>query len=312
MSPQTRVTVIILTRDEALHIERAIASVRAFASRVVVVDSGSEDDTVALARSAGAEVLIHPWVNYASQFNWALAQIAGAPGWVLRLDADEVVSPALADEICAGLPDVAGLTMPRQMCFTGRPVRFGGVGSVPMLRLFRNGQGRCETRWMDEHIIVDGPIAALSGALVDDNRKPLDWWVAKHNAYASREAVDLLNTRYGFLPQTAHGLSAAPLARQAALRRWLKLQVYARLPGGLRSGLYFLYRYVLRGGFLDVAAARRFHVLQGFWYRYLVDAKVAEVQRYMDLTGVSAPRAIEMILGITVTKRCAQSTTEIT
>ena len=291
----TPLTVIILTRDEAKHIARAIASVRDIATRVVVVDSGSTDGTVGLAKAAGAEVLQNPWVNYATQFNWALAQIAGDAGWVLRLDADEVVTPELAGKIAAGLPDVMGLYVGRRMHFQGQPIRHGGLFPIRVLRLFRNGAGRCEDRWMDEHIIVDGPTAELSGEIVDDNHNSLDWWIAKHNSYASREVVDVLNQTHHFLPQETIGDMRGG---QAALKRWIKEHIYAQLPGGLRAGFYFFYRYVLRLGFLDGRQARAFHVLQGFWYRYLVDAKLLEVQRYMAAHDASPVDAINAVLGI--------------
>lgn len=292
----TGITVIILTKNEARHIARAIASVAPFATRVLVIDSGATDDTVALARAAGAEVLHHPWVNYATQFNWALDQLGPEDGWVLRLDADEVVTPTLAAEISAGLPDVAGLTVLRSMWFQGQPVRFGGVFPTRMLRLIRAGQGRCEDRWMDEHLIANGPVAHLSGQIIDDNRKSLDWWTAKHNAYANREVIDILNHRHGFLPQSR--LVARATGRPAAIKRWIKEHLYARLPGGLRAGLYFFYRYVLRLGMLDGRRARAFHVLQGFWYRYLVDAKLAEVTHHMAVSGAGPVAAIHDILGI--------------
>lgn len=283
----TDITVIILTRDEALHIARAIASVSGVAARVLVVDSGSTDDTVALARAAGAEVIRHPWRTHAAQFNWALDQIAGQGGWVLRLDADEVVTPELAAEIAQGLPDVAGLYLRRNIRFQGAMVRYGGVYGLPNLRLFREGRGRAEARWMDEHIVVDGPTAHLSGAIVDDNLGPLDGWIAKHNGYASREVADLL------MPQDDG-------RQHRGAKRWVKRHLYGRLPGGARASAYFLYRYLLRGGFRDCAAARRFHVLQGFWYRYLVDAKLAEVRRHMRLTGAAPAQAVEDVLGLTV------------
>lgn len=289
-------TVIILTRDEALHIARAIASVRDIAAKVLVVDSGSADDTVAIAQAAGATVLHHAWTNYATQFNWALDQIAGQSGWVLRLDADEVVTPSLAAQIARGLPDVSGVYIGRRMWFRGHPIRYGGLFPIRVLRLFRNGAGRCEARWMDEHIIVDGPTADLTGDIVDDNRKPLDWWVAKHNSYASREVVDILNQHHGFLP----GETIARLrgGRQAEVKRWIKEHLYARLPGGLRAGVYFFYRYVIRLGILDGPQARAFHVLQGFWYRYLIDAKLAEVRDHMAATGATPVAAVRDVLGI--------------
>ena len=279
----TVLTAIILTRDEALHIARAIASVRQVATRVIVVDSGSVDDTAALARSAGAEVWMNPFVSHAAQFNWALDRLAGEPGWVLRLDADEVLSPELAQEIAAGLPDVNGIFLRRRIWFQGVPVRYGGLFPMPVLRLFRSGFGRCEARLMDEHILVDGPVATLQGELIDDNRQPLNWWIAKHNRYASREVMDMLLTD--------------PTPGAGGVRRWLKTHVYARLPGGLRAGAYFFYRFVLRLGFLDRREARAFHVLQGFWYRYLVDAKLAEVRRYMACNDVGVEDAIAAVLG---------------
>ena len=288
------VTVIILTKDEARHIVRAIRSVRRFATRIVVVDSGSCDATVQLAKAHGAEVHFHAWTNYATQFNWGLDQIADQSGWVLRLDADEVVTPELAAEILAGLPDVDGCFVGRGIKFMGHMVRHGGMFPVPTLRLFRNGKARCELRWMDEHIVVEGPTAHLRGQIIDDNLKSLDWWVSKHNHYASREVVDLLGWEHSLFPD----IGALPAGRAVALKRWTKLHLYARLPAGLRAGMYFMYRYVVRLGFLDGRQARAFHVLQGFWYRYLVDAKLAEVRQHMAATGVRPEVAINDVLGI--------------
>jgi len=292
----TPLTVIILTCNEARHIARAIASVLDLADRIVVVDSGSTDATVQIATDLGAEVLHNGWVNHAAQFNWALDQIAAQRGWVLRLDADEVVTSALASEIVAGLPDVDGCYVGRGIKFMGQMVRHGGVFPVPTLRLFQNGRGRCEGRWMDEHIVVDGPTTYLRGQIIDDNRNPLDRWIAKHNGYASFEVVDVLNREYGFRPVAR----VLPGRGGVAAKRWIKLHLYGRLPPGLRAGGYFLYRYVLRGGFRDGPQARAFHVLQGFWYRYLVDAKLAEVRRHMTTTGAAPAQAIREVLGIDV------------
>jgi hypothetical protein len=193
------------------------------------------------------------------------------------------------------LPDVDGLVVTRRIAFQGQVIRFGAVGRVPSLRLFRNGAGRCENRWMDEHIVVRGPVVRWQGGILDDNRKPLDWWLDKHVGYANREAVDLL--------LAAGADHAATLRGKPAAVRWLKTRIYRRLPAGWRAGAYFLYRYFLRGGVLDGARARQFHVLQGFWYRYLVDAKLAAVRRHMTDTGASPEAAISAVLGIDLTDR---------
>lgn len=294
-------TVVILTYNEERHIARAIGSVHGIAQRIVVVDSGSQDRTAEIAREHGAEVLSNPWRNHATQFNWALDQLQGSADWVLRLDADEIVSPELATQIVAGMASAAanieGFTVGRRMCFLGRPIRYGGLFPMAILRLFRHGKGRCENRWMDEHIKVSGDTAALSGELLDDNLNPLGWWIEKHNGYASREVVDMLNKEYRFFPiDTVAGLDQG----QAGVKRWLKEKIYARLPGGLRAFLYFCYRYFLRLGFLDGREGLAFHVLQGFWYRFLVDAKLFEVRQYMTRNDVEASEAIRIVLGITV------------
>lgn len=301
------VTVIVLTLNEARHIERALRSVAPMADRCVVVDSGSTDDTVARALAMGAKVLTHPFVNQARQFNWALDQLPPDTSWVFRLDADEVVSEALAAEIANRLPylpdSVAGLTVPRRIAFLGRPIRHGGLFPVHILRLFRNGRGRSEDRWMDEHITVDGRIVALSGELLDDNLNPLGWWIDKHNRYASREVLEvLLAERRG-----DDDGAAVAMGRQAVAKRWLKRNLYAPMPFGLRAFAYFLYRYLLRGGFRDGYSGLVFHVLQGFWYRFLVDAKLYEMRRHLILHDDDFVATARDVLGIDVSS-CPLST----
>lgn len=302
VSPIPPISAIILTFNESMHIERCIASLTGVVSQIFVVDSGSTDDTLAKARACGAQVLSNSWINYASQFNWALTQLNADTDWVLRIDADEYLTAALVAEIQVQLPGVGpaidGFYCSRRMTFQGRLIRFGGVFPVRVLRLFRYGRGECENRWMDEHIKVAGPTVDLEGDLIDDNLNPITWWTDKHNKYASREAVDLLNLQYHFIPHD----SVARLrgGKQAGVKRWVKEVVYARLPGGFRAFAYFFYRYVIRLGFLDGKAGTAFHFLQGFWYRYLVDIKVAEVRTYMREEKVDVVLAIDRVLGIKV------------
>lgn len=281
---------------------RCIASLGGIAREIVVADSFSSDATLDIARAHGARVIQREWVNYATQFNWALTQLDADTDWVLRIDADEVLTPELAAEIQRRLqglgPDVDGVYWGRRMTFQGRLIRHGGVFPVRVLRLFRYGRGQCENRWMDEHIKVAGPTVDFVGEMIDDNLNSLTWWTDKHNKYASREAVDLLNLEFGFMPHDS--VASLRGGEQAEVKRWLKEVVYARLPGGFRAFVYFFYRYVIRLGFLDGQAGTAFHFLQGFWYRYLVDAKVAEVKRYMRNSGVDVVVAIDHVLGVRV------------
>ena len=296
------VTAIILTFNEEQHLARCIESLRDLNAEILVVDCFSNDQTVEIATSRGARVFQHKWVNYAAQFNWALTQLAPATEWVLRIDADEILTPGLAKEIRMVLPGipvtVLGVYLNRRMTFLGESIRYGGVFPVKVLRLFRYGHGECENRWMDEHIKVTGATMELKGELIDDNLNSLTWWTDKHNKYASREAVDLLNLEYKFMQHDS--VASFSGGSQAGFKRWVKERLYARLPRGFRALFYFLYRYIFRLGFLDGQAGAAFHFLQGFWYRYLVDAKVAEVKRYMRDKGVGIKPAIREVLGIEV------------
>ena len=132
---------IVLTYDEARHLPRCLESIKAVTPHILVVDSFSTDDTVAIAASHGARVVQNRWINYARQFNWALSQLGDDIDWVLRLDADEYLTSELQDEICRRLPslgeDIAGVCCGRRMAFQGRLIRHGGVFPIQIVRLFR-------------------------------------------------------------------------------------------------------------------------------------------------------------------------------
>ncbi|MBU3584118.1 glycosyltransferase family 2 protein [Polynucleobacter sp. 15G-AUS-farblos] len=297
------ITAIILTFNEAKHLQRCIDSVRPLTNDIVVVDSLSTDDTVAIAKQNGAKVLERAWENnHSTQFNWALTQLPAQTQWVLRIDADEILTPELVLELKAALvqinSEIVAIRFQRKMVFQGYLLKHGGMGSNQVLRMFKFGHGKSEARWMDEHIRVDGACINLNGALIDDNLNSLDWWIAKHNNYASREAVDLLNLKYQFMQ--IDRLEGDAARSGAGLKRKIKEGVYAKLPGGMRASAYFLYRYIVLLGFLDQKTGRQFHYLQALWYRSLVDMKVAEVERYMARNQISATEAIQKVLGIAV------------
>ena len=293
-------TVIILTLNESLHIERCIRSVKPVAQKVIVVDSGSTDDTVEQAIAMGARVLQNPWTNHAVQMNWALDNGEIDTEWVMRLDADEFLNDRLATSLKERLEnapkEIGGFEINRRIRFMCREIKHGGMAPMWVTRVWRNGSARCEARWMDEHMVLKhGGIARLPGAIIDENLNSLTWWTQKHNGYASREAVDLLDTKYslGLADRKSEGLN-----RQARIKRWLKQRVYARLPLGVRPWLYFVYRSIFRLGLLDGSRGMLFHTLQGLWYRQLVDAKVAEVEDAAVREKSRIPKAIHDVLGI--------------
>ena len=269
------VSVIILTYNEELNLEKCLKSVVDWAEEIIVVDSPSTDRTVEIAKKYGAHVEVHPFKNQADQFNWALQNVVIKGEWVLRLDADEVVTPELAREIVDTLPhiadEVSGFYIKRRVFFMGRWIRHGAYYPTWILRLFRKGKGRSEVREMDEHIILsEGKAEHLKNDFIDENLQPLSWWIERYNKYSTREANAV---------RAAEGeVSAKLTGSETERKRWLKNKFYYRLPKFWRALAYFKYRYFIRLGFLDGIPGLIFHFLQGFWYRFLVDAKLWEAE----------------------------------
>jgi glycosyltransferase involved in cell wall biosynthesis len=275
------ISVIILTYNEEKHIRRAIESVSSLAEDIFVIDSFSQDDTIKIAKSLGVKILQNKWINQATQFNWSLENAPIRTNWIMRLDADEYVTDELQREIAEKLhkipPDITGLYVKRRVYFMGRWIKHGGYYPTWLLRIWRRGKGFCEKRWMDEHIkIKEGKTLFLENDIVEFNEKPLYWWIEKHNSYATREAIDMLNIKLKFLNQD--NIESSFFGTQEQRKRWLKERIYVNLPLFLRSFLYFCYRYFLKCGFLDGIQGLIWHFLQGFWYRFLVDAKIYEIK----------------------------------
>ncbi|GAA4463456.1 glycosyltransferase family 2 protein [Nibrella saemangeumensis] len=275
----TDVSVIILTHNEEKHIARCLRSLHRFTDKVFIVDSYSTDRTVEIARSLGAEVVQNPWITYATQFNFGIEHTPYQTQWLMRMDADEYVTPELADEIRQRLTTlpagVSGVYVKRRVVFMEKWIRYGGYYPIWLLRLWRRGQGLCEQTWMDEHIkLTAGQPIQFAHDIVDHNLNNLTWWTQKHNLYAIREVIDLLNIRYNF-DETIR-VDPKLFGTQEQRKRYLKVR-YASLPLFTRPVLYFVYRYLIRLGFLDGSKGFVWHFLQGLWYRFLVDAKLLEV-----------------------------------
>ena len=294
----TSLTVIILTFNEEKHLARCLASVSSFATRVVVVDSYSTDQTREIARAHGADLFQNAFINHAQQFQWALNNVEITTQWVMRLDADEVVESDLAAEITKVVPtltdEVVGINLKRKHIVFDRWIRYGGRYPLILLRIWRTGRGKVENRWMDEHIVVfGGRTVQLEGGFSDHNLGDLSYFIRKHDDYATREAIDVLNQRYGLFARD-QDLSREGTSFQAAAKRWVKEGVYNRLPFWLGPLAYFLFRYVIQLGFLDGRPGLIYHFLQGFWYRFLVGAKVYEFERSLSSCRNNAARLDEL------------------
>lgn len=287
--PERDVTAIVLSFNEEIHIERCIARIRDHVARIVVIDSGSTDRTGELARAAGAEVYTNPFINHAQQFNWALTNVAIDTGWILRLDCDEYLdSTALAwmAHLDRLPPSVAGAELRLKVIFKGKFLRFGGYYATDLVRLWRTGQGRIESRWMDERTVVDGSVVRAPGNLIDENLNSIGWWTDKHNRYASRHVLEMTMLRH--FADRYRDEDVRLLSRKARLKRFLRDRVYLNFPLLVRPFLYWVYRYFFLLGFLDGKMGLVWHFLHGYWYYMLIDGKLVEADRILARHGEAA------------------------
>ncbi|MCX5724491.1 MAG: glycosyltransferase family 2 protein [Nitrospirae bacterium] len=272
------VALIILTYNEEANLAQALDSVAGWAHELFILDSGSTDRTREIARRYGCHIAQHQFENYAKQRNYALDHLPIRSEWILFLDADEWVPEALKEEISsliATLPDANGFYLKRRLIWMGRWIRRGYYPSW-ILRLFRQGTGRCEDRAVNEHLIVEGKTGQLRHDFMHEDRKGVTDWIAKHNGYATREAQELLNARSG---PAYREIDASLFGSQAQRTRWLRYRIWNRMPPLIRPFCYFFYRYVLAGGFWDGQAAFTYHCLHALWYPMLIDLKYLELKK---------------------------------
>ena len=277
-------SIIILTYNEEANLSTCLASLKQLEAEAFIVDSGSDDKTVEIAKEWGCQVFHNPFQNQAQQLNWAIQYLPIQSPWIMRLDADERLMPELVEELKQVLPttpkSITGYQLKRRVFFMGRWMRHGGYYPTWLLRVWRTGLGTCEQRWMDEHIVLSqGKIADLQYDIIDENQKGLSFWVEKHNRYADREVKDMLD-----LSLEQDNLLEQTQFVQANQRRWVKKNLYGRSPLFLRAFIYYLLRYTIGLGFLDGVEGLIFHFLQGFWYRFLVDAKIYEIEKKSTLS----------------------------
>ena len=265
------ITLIILTYNEELHLQRCLESVKNLAERIIIVDSFSTDKTCEIAQQFGAEVIQRKFVNQAEQFQWALENTNISTEWVFRLDADEYILPELYQEIKEKLnhlpQEITGINLKRRLYFQSSWIKRGGFYPLRLLRIWRNGDAVMEQKMMDEHtVLMHGKSIDFDHDFVDENLSSLVKWTDKHNNYSTREAIMRLDAQYHFLEQNQQNLHKS------------NKQFYLKIPLFLRAFVYFCYRYFIKFGFLDGKNGLIWHVLQGFWYQFLVDAKIFQIE----------------------------------
>ena len=277
----TDIAVIILTKDEKLHIKRCLERLAPLEPRqIFVVDSFSTDGTQEIVKSfstnhpslrtnnyaltANHYIVEDEWPGLQSvQFNWALDNLPIEAKWILRIDADEWLTKELIEEIKSRLQsledDVDGVVLKRRHYFGGRWVKHGTY-PTRILRLFRTSRARyADNMVMDEHLVVKGKTVEFDNDFVDESLISFEDWKEKHRGYAKREAQQAMES-------LKSGVWTDP--RKAR---------YYKLPPYFRAFAYFCVRYFLKLGFLDGVAGWRWHFWQGLWYRWLVDREISKL-----------------------------------
>lgn len=276
-------TVVIITKNEEQNLKKCIESFKGVAKRIVIVDSYSTDNTKELCNNLGKDNNIsfyeHKFINHSQQLNWAFNNTNINTTWTMRMDADEEFTLELVEELKEKLPkissDVNGIILKRRVYFMGRWIKHGGKYPELLLRIFRTGFGECEQKLMDEHLIIkSGNAITFDEDIIDNNNKSLEWWTNKHNWYSNKEVEDYQRKQVEVINH--EGASG----KQAKRKRFIKNNGYYKLPLFFRAHLYFIYRYYFRLGFLDGQEGKIYHFLQAYWYRFLVDAKIYECEKF--------------------------------
>ncbi len=274
-------SVIILTFNEEKNIEECLKSVHGWVEEIFIVDSYSTDRTLEIAKEYTEKIYQHEFVNQAKQFNWALENLPIKTEWVMRLDADERWTEdgfkELREIINNDKADGAYLKM--KIYFMGKWIKHGDFYPNYFLRVFKKSKSKIEDRWMDEHIMVNGKTIVSNIDVIEanyDRQKNIHLWTTKHNNYSTREAIECILQKYNL---QKIGTVADITGGKTKKKRWLKENFYNKLPLFIRPLLYYIYRYFFKLGFLDGKEGLIFHFLQGFWYRFLVDVKIFEIEK---------------------------------
>ncbi len=285
-------SVIILTFNEERNIEACLESLLPLNAQIFIVDSGSTDKTLEICGKYTTHIYDHPFTNYGVQRNWALNNLPITTNWVLNLDADHRVTPELADELITTFKnpvesELNGFLVSRRTMFMGKWIKHGGHYPTYHAILFRKDFGQCEDKLYDQHFKVTGKTRLLKHDMIDIITDSLNTFISRHNHWATLEAkyhFDELNA-----DEANEGVVKAKFFGNPIERRRFIKKRYESFPLFVRPVIYYLIRYFIRLGFLDGTEGLIFHFLQGFWFRFLVDAKIYELNKANKVQNSNTP-----------------------
>jgi len=268
------ISFLIITKNEEENLAFALDSIRTWARQIFVLDSGSTDNTRQIAERSGATFCYRAWDGYVNQKNWGLDNLPISTPWVFILDADEVITAPLREELTRIATDDKcrenGFYVNRHFIFLGRRIRHCGFYPSWNLRFFRRGRARYEQREVHEHMIVDGPVGHLAGEMEHNDRRGMEHYIAKHNHYSTLEARAMYRVMKGTTAAESGSLFGPAVMR----RRWIKNRLWPKLPA--RWLIRWIYMYVLRLGLLDGVAGFHFCLFMSA-YEHQISLKLREL-----------------------------------
>lgn len=268
-----KLCIIVLVKDEDLHIDRFIGQFQNYDVEIYIIDSYSTDGSLERYRNhKQVTILANQFETQAQQFDWALNNIPDKYEWFLRLDADELVDVHNLNFLVQELSksdSYVGASFIRKIKFQGTLLRYGNSYENNCVRLFRKGHGRSNRAIMDEKIVVDGPVLNTAQVIVDESLIGFHRWFDKHNNYSSREALNFI--------AASHSERLGYYQSNLTAEKWK----YYRLPPYVRAFLFFSYRLIIKCGFLDGIKGITFLLMQGLLYRLMVDVKIREIEEIL-------------------------------
>lgn len=272
---------IILTYNEEVHLPRLLESIKNLGANVFILDSGSTDKTLEIAKEYGAEIAVNKFINHPTQWDFALNNFKIKTPWIIGLDADQIITPELflllKEFKNENVSDkVNGIYFNRKNYFKGRWIKHGGYFPKYLLKMFRTNVGASDLNQnMDHRFIVPGEtLIWKKGYLIEENLKEnsIAAWIDKHNRYSTLQAKEEMERKEGSRQQAVQSKFTGNPDQKTA---WFK-KIWFGAPLFIRPLIYFIYRYFFQLGFLDGKEGFIFHFLQAFWYRLVIDIKIDE------------------------------------
>ncbi len=302
MNTKLPITAIVLTYNEERNLSECLESIHKYVDDIIIVDSISDDKTEEISKKYTNKFYQNKFINQSKQFIWAINNCDIKNEWILRIDADERWTKEGFFELKELMSDesIDGIYVKMKIYFMDRFIKNGAFYPNYFLRVYKKSKGTMEDRWMDEHIKVDGNVVHSNIDVIESNydrQENISLWTNKHNGYSTREAVEFLIAKHNLYNIDS---VANFWGNKTERKRWLKENLYFKVPLFLRPVMYFIYRYVFKLGFLDGKEGFIFHTLHAFWYRFLVDTKVYQIEKLANKNNQSIQEIVLEHYGINV------------